>query len=122
LKRLIGKFLVAVLLAGGAMFVGASPSSAARDVHCMDEQHWLSNVQNLTNSYVDAAAVLSNWQNAYYYYDSFSGSQVWQADVLGVTQQVYFLSDYNTRVGAALTQANSTHAQLDAFVDTYYIC
>jgi hypothetical protein len=122
LKRLIGKSVVAVLLSGGAMVVAASPSSAARDNKCIDAQHYAQAVQNMTDSYVDAAAVLADWQNAYYYKDPLTGFEVWQANVWGVTHQVYFLSDYNAQVGAAQLTANQMQGQLEYFVDNFNIC
>ena len=121
LKRLVSNFLVAGLLASGAMFVAASPSAAARDNTCMDQAHWSQISQTYGDAWGEAVTTLSNWENAYYYV-SDSGQQVWVADVAGIYTISVGYSDYLNRLSDASHDVETSWALFSTFVDTVVAC
>ena len=122
LKRLIGKFLVAVLLSGGAMLVAAGPSSALPRDSCMDEAHYVQQVQWYTDSAFNYFSSLMGWQNADHYINPLSGQQIWAADVSGTILNVYTYADYVGRVDKAQYDSDTAYARLADFVDTTTVC
>src|SRR5436190_258608 len=101
MKRMIGQLVVAGLLSGGAMFAAASPSSALPDNRCMDEQHYVQQVQWYEDWTFSYFVSLEAWQNADHFVNPLSGQETWAADVSGNIVMVNTYTDYVGRVNGA---------------------
>jgi hypothetical protein len=122
LKRLIGKFLVAGLLAGGALFAAASPSSALPRVPCMDQAHYNQQVQWYENSTFNYLSQLMAWQSADHYINPLSGQETWAAHLSGNIVKVYTYGDYVGRLDTAQYDLDFVLARMTDFVDTTTVC
>lgn len=119
-KRLIGKLVVAGLLASGAGVATAGPSSAVpRDV-CMDEANYMQQESLFQTAEDDAFDVYTAWQNAEHYTNPVSGEETWAADLPTGTVYVHTLGSYNYNLWDsvdAYAGAVASHASFESTVD-----
>jgi hypothetical protein len=118
-KRLIGRFLVVGLLSGGAMFVVASPSSAARDNPCMDQANYNSEVQWYQDMWTASFDNWVSWVGADYQVDPQTGQETWEASYLGGTYTVDSLSAYQHELSMYSAQMAMFDRMLNGFVNTW---
>jgi hypothetical protein len=119
LKRLIGKLVVAGLLSGVAIFVAASPSSAARDNPCMDAAHYSQQLDDYTTAALETYQRLNAFENATSLVTPIA--TVYAVDLNGTTQY-YGESAYITELQNAQHVYDQSQYYLDYFVDTTDIC
>jgi hypothetical protein len=122
LKRMIGRFVVAAVLSGGAMVAVASPSSAVRDNPCMDAANYNSQVQWYQDQWSASFDVLEAWENADHYVNPVTGQEVWEATYLGGTHTAYSQSDVNQNINVAATSMGQWDTALSGFLDVWSVC
>lgn len=98
MKRLIGKVVVAGLVASGAVVALGGPSSALPDDPCLDEANYLRQESLFTTAEANALDTYLAWQSADYYVNPLSGEEMWAADTPGGTVEVHSLASYNTHL------------------------
>jgi hypothetical protein len=121
-KSLIGKFLVAGLLSGSALFAAASPSSALPRDPCMDQTNYDLQYQYYEDTAFHYYDVWDAWQNADHYVNPLSGQEVWSADEFGFIVSVYRYQDYTLMLSGAQNRYNTAYANWANFVDRTTIC
>jgi hypothetical protein len=116
-KRLIGQFLVAGLLASGGAVALAGPSSAMpRDV-CLDEQHYFQQVDWYEAMLSGEFDVMLSWGAPSYSQNPVSGLETWSTTLpSGTYVEVHMLAAVRSAQANASAAFDHTYYQYSEFL------
>jgi hypothetical protein len=116
----MAKSLVVGLISGGALVVGASPSSALPRSSCIDQAWYEVQLNTLQNHVWESLDNLYAWQNAIYRHDLVG--ETWTAFTTVGTGEVHTYNDWRFQQDFWLADYNYTSERLYTFMDTADVC